>query len=88
MQSDANSKCSEELREDMAHAREQVNVRQSITFTQTQHDALLELANSNQVSFCWIVRHACDLLLSESSKRKKLIELSTDEGHNEHPNGS
>ena len=70
----------------MAQVKEQAKVRQSVTFTQEQHDALCELAEINDVSFCWVVRHACKLLLSESSKKKKLIELPIDQDDDERSN--
>lgn len=70
----------------MAQVKEQAKVRQSVTFTQEQHDALCELAETYDVSFCWVVRYACNLLLSESSKKKRIIELPTARDDDERPN--
>lgn len=62
----------------MNQAIESAKFRQSISFTQEQHKALSELAHSNKVSFCWVVRHACDLLIREAATAngKNLIDLS------------
>jgi len=67
----------------MVQVSEQAKVRQSVTFTKEQHAALQELADCNDVSFCWVVRHACKLLLIQSSQKKNLIDLSLAQEDNE-----
>jgi len=53
-------------------------LRQSITFTKEQHDAIAQIAEQNQVSFCWVVRYACTNLIKERGSHKPLHNLQTD----------
>lgn len=62
----------------MARTKGVSKCRQSVTFTQEQHEALLELAEFNNVSLCWVVRYACTKLIDESAKKKKLISIPSD----------
>lgn len=49
--------------------------RQSISFTQEQHDALMNLAEKNHVSICWVVRFACDRLIENHRDHQLLLDL-------------
>ncbi len=49
---------------------EEPKLRQSISFTKEQHAAIAEIAERYDVSFCWVVRHACDLLVRETSANR------------------
>jgi hypothetical protein len=53
-------------------------LRQSISFTKEQHDALSAIAEKNNVSFCWVVRYACDLLVRECPDINLLVRLPLD----------
>lgn len=53
----------------------EVKVRLSVGFTREQHDALAKLAADHNVSICWIVRHACDLLVDSQDKNMHLHNL-------------
>jgi len=58
---------------------EEPKLRQSISFTKEQHAAIAEIAEKYNVSFCWVVRHACDLLVQETNtNRLPLISISTE----------
>lgn len=41
-------------------------LRQSVSFTKEQHKAISEIAEKYNVSFCWVVRYACDLVVKEN----------------------
>lgn len=45
-------------------------LRQSISFTKQQHKALAEIAEQYNVSFCWVVRYACDQFVQETRAAK------------------
>jgi hypothetical protein len=54
-------------------------LRQSISFTKEQHKAIAEIAEQYDVSFCWVVRYACDLMVKEKRTSKiSLLGLSND----------
>src|SRR5690606_18329176 len=69
--------------EGMTQNKQYSKIRQSVSFSQEQHDALMELADINDVSFCWVVRYACNILIRESKKGSHLLELSLDRDENE-----
>ena len=50
-------------------------IRQSISFSKQQHEALSRIAEKNNVSICWVVRHACDLMLKECGEQRTLHNL-------------
>ena len=54
---------------------ENPKTRQSVTFTKRQHDALSDIAARNNVSVCWVVRHACDLLIQKQKQDKHLLHI-------------
>lgn len=49
--------------------------RQSISFTEEQHQAINEMAERYNVSFCWIVRYACDQLLKQHTDTNTVLDL-------------
>jgi hypothetical protein len=55
---------------------EEGSVRLSITFTQTQHDALMEMAARNDVSVGYVVRKACDAFFKNRCEDATLHELA------------
>ena len=54
-------------------AAEEPKLRQSISFSKEQHKAIAEIAEEYDVSFCWVVRNACTLMIQE----KRANKLST-----------
>ena len=50
-------------------------MRQSISFSREQHDLLAKIAEENDVSFCWVVRYACGLLVKSHDGNKSLRDL-------------
>ena len=58
-------------------AAQRTKVRLSVSFTKEQHDLLAELAADSNVSICWVVRHACDLLIKSNDKNMPLHGLES-----------
>ncbi len=59
-------------------AAHKLKVRLSVSFSKEQHDLLAKLAADNNVSICWVVRHACDLLVDSHDKNIPLHGLKSD----------
>jgi len=59
---------------------EDSSVRQSVTFTKQQHDALAQVATANNVSIGWVVRHACNLLINNLDGSTTLVRLGSTKG--------
>ena len=53
-------------------------VRQSISFTQRQHDAIARMAKKSHVSFGWLVRYACDQFIADCSNRPLTLDVAED----------
>ena len=60
--------------------RQKEKTRQSISFSKEQHASLAKIAADNDVSICWVVRHACEMLVKNYDKSELLDGLKSGGG--------